>query len=144
MRYTFITTLTLSTSVSATVVKYQSLPRDAGACPFTLTAHGPGSASGIVGQLGDGQNRIGGGYPAATFYHQNGSIIDSSKRGCILTPRSEQWQCDQGVARECQPLSCSFLSLPSTLFLFIDNQLMCSLSTPWVLDRVRWHLISQR
>ncbi|KAF5014844.1 hypothetical protein F66182_14034, partial [Fusarium sp. NRRL 66182] len=56
-------------------------------CCFTLTASG--GTSGTVGQLNDGQNRIGGGLPPATFcITPGGTITDSSGRGCILTRAS--------------------------------------------------------
>ncbi len=55
-----------------------------GSCCFSLTASG--GASGTVGQLMDGQNRIGGGLPAGSFcIDANGGITDGSGRGCILT-----------------------------------------------------------
>jgi hypothetical protein len=60
--------------------------RDATCC-FGLTASG--GASGTIGQLGDGQNRIGGGLPPAQFcIDSSGGIKDSSGRGCILTRKS--------------------------------------------------------
>ncbi|KAF2159610.1 hypothetical protein M409DRAFT_70921 [Zasmidium cellare ATCC 36951] len=65
-------------------------------CCFQLTASG--GASGTVGQLSDGQNRIGGGYPPATYCINNGGITDSSGRGCILTPPTTQFQCDVGAS----------------------------------------------
>ena len=53
-------------------------------CCFHLTA--TGGASGTVGQLGDGQNRIGGGLPETQFcIDSNGAITDSSGRGCVVT-----------------------------------------------------------
>lgn len=53
-------------------------------CCFGLTASG--SASGTIGQLSDGQNRIGGGLPAAQYcIDSSGGITDSNGRGCILT-----------------------------------------------------------
>jgi hypothetical protein len=86
-----------------------AVPRSS--CSFELTASG--GESGTIGQLSDGQNRIGGGLSPATFTINNGGIIDSEGRGCILTrkyiPNStsfiadsfiasvEQFQCDQGV-----------------------------------------------
>jgi Ubiquitin 3 binding protein But2 C-terminal domain len=86
-----------------------AVPRSS--CSFELTASG--GESGTIGQLSDGQNRIGGGLSPATFTISNGGIIDSAGRGCILTrkliPNStsfiadsfiasvEQFQCDQGV-----------------------------------------------
>jgi hypothetical protein len=86
-----------------------AVPRSS--CSFQLTASG--GESGTISQLSDGQNRIGGGLSPATFTINNGGIIDSASRGCILTrkviPNStsfladsfvasvEQFQCDQGV-----------------------------------------------
>ncbi|KAH8787348.1 putative GPI anchored cell wall protein [Hyaloscypha sp. PMI_1271] len=70
-----------------------AVPRSS--CSFQLTASG--GESGTIGQLSDGQNRIGGGLSPATFAINNGGIIDSASRGCILTPSVEQFQCDQGV-----------------------------------------------
>jgi len=100
---TFVT-LSLILGASAFAV-----PRSS--CSFELTA--TGGKSGTIGQLSDGQNRIGGGLSAATFTINNGGIIDSAGRGCILTRKSiaktlfvltnsvpasvEQFQCDQGV-----------------------------------------------
>lgn len=74
---------------------------------FTLSAEGPGSAHGPIGQLGDGQNRIGGGHPQGTYYLKDGRVSDKSDRGCILTPPTTQWQCDEGAHRK--------LILPSRL-----------------------------
>ena len=56
----------------------------AGSCCFQLTA--AGGKAGTVGQLGDGQNRVGGSYPPATYCIKNGAITDAHGRGCILTP----------------------------------------------------------
>ncbi|KAE8382665.1 ubiquitin 3 binding protein But2 C-terminal domain-containing protein [Aspergillus bertholletiae] len=66
-------------------------------CCFHLTASG--GASGTVGQLSDGQNRIGDNNlsPAQFCISSEGSITDSSGRGCILTPPTSQFQCDQGA-----------------------------------------------
>ncbi|CZT20316.1 related to GPI anchored cell wall protein [Ramularia collo-cygni] len=64
-------------------------------CCFQLTASG--DAKGTIGQLGDGQNRIGGGYPPATYCINNGGITDKNGRGCILTPPTTQFQCDVGA-----------------------------------------------
>jgi hypothetical protein len=87
-----------------------AVPRSS--CSFELTASG--GESGTIGQLSDGQNRIGGGFSPATFTINNGGIIDSAGRGCILTRKLtlisrffitnsssasvEQFQCDQGVS----------------------------------------------
>ncbi|KAL4986153.1 ubiquitin 3 binding protein But2 C-terminal domain-containing protein [Aspergillus falconensis] len=73
------------------------VPRDTSCC-FHLTASG--GASGPVGQLGDGQNRVGGdsgSLPEGQFcINSDGSITDGSGRGCILTPPTTQFQCDLG------------------------------------------------
>lgn len=52
-------------------------------CCFGLTASG--GQSGTVGQLDDGQTRIGGGLPPAQFCMTGSSIKDSTGRGCIVT-----------------------------------------------------------
>lgn len=70
------------------------LPRDDG-CSFEVTASG--GKSGTVGQLGDGQNRIGGSFAPATYHISNSGITDANGRGCILTPPTTQWQCDVGA-----------------------------------------------
>jgi len=65
-------------------------------CTFGLKA--TGSQSGQIGQLDDGQNRIGGNLPKGTYSIINGEITDGQGRGCILTPPTKQFQCDQGAA----------------------------------------------
>lgn len=57
--------------------------RAPGNCCFQLS----GGGGGKVGQLGDGQNRIGDkSLPPATFCINNsGGLTDSHGRGCILT-----------------------------------------------------------
>ncbi|KAJ5842936.1 uncharacterized protein N7525_000677 [Penicillium rubens] len=67
-------------------------------CCFQLSSSG--GASGTLGQLGDGQNRIGDDslQPAQYCIDDNGAITDSNGRGCILTPPTTQLQCDEGVA----------------------------------------------
>jgi hypothetical protein len=57
-----------------------------------------GGASGVLGQLGDGQNRIGGGNPTGCYCLSNGGFTDSNGRGCILTPPTTQFQCDVGAS----------------------------------------------
>ncbi|KAL2861801.1 ubiquitin 3 binding protein But2 C-terminal domain-containing protein [Aspergillus pseudodeflectus] len=72
------------------------VPRDTSCC-FGLTASG--EASGPVGQLDDGQNRIGGDLPAGQYcIDTDGSITDGNGRGCILTPPTTQFQCDEGAS----------------------------------------------
>jgi hypothetical protein len=64
--------------------------RDAPQC---VQLKASGGASGTLGQYTDGQNRIGGGYPAACYCFSNGGFTDSSGRGCILTLPTTQFQC---------------------------------------------------
>jgi len=63
---------------------------------FKLQASG--GASGVLGQLDDGQNRVGGGHPTGCYcLDSNGGFTDSNGRGCILTPPTTQFQCDVGA-----------------------------------------------
>ncbi|RAR12639.1 glycoside hydrolase [Stemphylium lycopersici] len=63
---------------------------------FQLKASG--DASGILGQLGDGQNRVGDDLPTGCYCLDNdGGFTDSNGRGCILTPPTTQFQCDAGA-----------------------------------------------
>lgn len=93
----------------------QALVPRGGNCCFHLTASG--GSSGSVGQLSDGQNRIGdNSLPAAQFcISSDGSITDGNGRGCILTREysdpyrkiyrvltslsapTTQFQCDEGA-----------------------------------------------
>ncbi|PLN82666.1 hypothetical protein BDW42DRAFT_192871, partial [Aspergillus taichungensis] len=62
-------------------------------CCFHMSA--TGGASGSIGQLDDGQNRIGGGLSEAQFcIDSNGGIVDANGRGCIVTGATTQFQCD--------------------------------------------------
>ncbi|KGO63808.1 Ubiquitin 3 binding protein But2, C-terminal [Penicillium italicum] len=67
-------------------------------CCFHLTSSG--GASGQLGQLSDGQNRIGDNSlsPAQYCIDSKGAITDSNGRGCILTPPTTQFQCDEGAS----------------------------------------------
>ncbi|KAK4547136.1 hypothetical protein LTR36_001357 [Oleoguttula mirabilis] len=67
-------------------------------CCFGLNANG--GQSGQVGQLIDGQNRIGQteGSTTGNYCLNNGALTDSNGRGCILTPSTSQFQCDAGVS----------------------------------------------
>ncbi|KAJ5273166.1 hypothetical protein N7478_008291 [Penicillium angulare] len=82
--------LTLAT-LSATA---QALVSRGDSCCFHLS-----SPSGPVGQLSDGQNRIGDNSLDAAEYciSSDGSITDGNGRGCILTPPTTQFQCDEGA-----------------------------------------------
>lgn len=90
--------------VPSSVIAPHILPRGGSDhISFTLQAHG--KASGPIGQLDDGQNRVGGGLPMGQYTLKYGSkggeIVDGKNRGCILTPPTTQFQCDQGVGGEC-------------------------------------------
>jgi hypothetical protein len=53
-------------------------------CCFHLTSSG--GASGPIGQLDDGQNRVNGNLPEGEYcINSDGGIIDGHGRGCILT-----------------------------------------------------------
>ncbi|USW47912.1 Putative ubiquitin 3 binding protein But2 [Septoria linicola] len=51
-----------------------------------------------MGQFEDGQNRLNGSYPTATYYFSNGGITDEAGRPCIVTTTNDathQFQCDE-------------------------------------------------
>ncbi|KAF2273131.1 uncharacterized protein EI97DRAFT_384213 [Westerdykella ornata] len=64
---------------------------------FNLTAEGPTCANGPIRQIENGQNRIGGDDGVGTYLLKDGKIFDMSRRGCTLTPPTNQWQCNEGV-----------------------------------------------
>ncbi|KAJ5174387.1 uncharacterized protein N7482_000264, partial [Penicillium canariense] len=84
-------------TLAAFAVGTHALASRAASCCFHLTASG--GSSGSVGQLSDGQNRIGDNSlsPAEFCISSDGSITDGSGRGCILTPPTTQFQCDVGA-----------------------------------------------
>ncbi|KAE8314550.1 ubiquitin 3 binding protein But2 C-terminal domain-containing protein [Aspergillus transmontanensis] len=90
----------LFVTLAAFAASTQALTGRTTNCCFHLTASG--GASGTVGQLTDGQNRIGDhSLSTAQFcISSDGSITDGSGRGCILTPPTTQFQCDQGATPE--------------------------------------------
>ncbi|KAF2137171.1 uncharacterized protein K452DRAFT_312603 [Aplosporella prunicola CBS 121167] len=88
MKYAFAP-LALGLTASAAVIR-----RDQ--CCFQLNASG--GTSGTLGQLSDGQNRVGGNHSPATYCLNNGAITDKNGRGCILTPPTTQFQCDTGAS----------------------------------------------
>lgn len=74
--------------------------RQANTCCFGVNVSGSG-INGAVGQLSDGQNRVGPAQspsPAQYCISSGGSITDGSGRGCILTQPTTQFQCDQGAS----------------------------------------------
>jgi hypothetical protein len=81
--------------IAAFAAGAQALIGRADSCCFHLTA--PDGTP--VGQLDDGQNRIGdSSLPTGEFcITSDGSITDGKGRGCILTPPTTQFQCDVGA-----------------------------------------------
>lgn len=68
---------------------------------FKLTGYTHISTKGLpVVQLGDGQNRLGAELPLGEYRIKDGRIWDEHHRGCILTPPTTQWQCDEGAERK--------------------------------------------
>ncbi|CAD0087873.1 unnamed protein product [Aureobasidium vineae] len=70
-------------------------------CCFHLTASG--GSGGAVGELADGQTRIGQtaglANGQATFcIDSKGGLTDGTGKGCILTPPTSQFQCDAGAS----------------------------------------------
>src|ERR1700712_3236970 len=86
MRYTIVP-LALSLSVSATVTKRGDYP---------LQFFAKGKAHGALGQLQDGQIRIGGGHSPSHFKIHHGIMKDNKGRGCVETEPEKQVQCDSG------------------------------------------------
>ncbi|KAJ5544276.1 hypothetical protein N7513_007087 [Penicillium frequentans] len=66
-------------------------------CCFHLTASG--GVSGSLGQLSDGQVRVGDDSLSAADFciNSSGAITDSEGRGCIITTETTQFQCDTGA-----------------------------------------------
>lgn len=95
MKYFVKMQFTLSVAALAATVSANVLqPRAPAGCATQITVSG--GVSGTLGQLSDGQNRIGP-YPPATYYLSAGGFTDQSNRGCILTPPTTQFQCDVGA-----------------------------------------------
>ncbi|GES62407.1 GPI anchored cell wall protein [Aspergillus terreus] len=83
-------------TVAAFAAGANALVSRGGNCCFHLKA--TGGASGTIGQLDDGQNRVYGGLSEAQFcIDSNGAITDENGRGCIVTDDTTQFQCDAGA-----------------------------------------------
>ncbi|KAF2486653.1 ubiquitin 3 binding protein But2 C-terminal domain-containing protein [Neohortaea acidophila] len=81
----------------ALAVGSQALVARTESCCTSITAYGgPG---GLVGQLSDGQNRIGDhSLPTGQYcLGADGGFVDGQGRGCIFTPPTTQYQCDTGA-----------------------------------------------
>ncbi|KAF7957810.1 hypothetical protein EAE96_003380 [Botrytis aclada] len=89
MKYSASASLAFAVGASAASIKRDS-------CTYTLTSSG--GQSGIVGQLDDGQLRILGNHPTASFTINNGQTTDSKGRPCYLTSEANQYQCDTGMS----------------------------------------------
>ncbi|KAM3419037.1 hypothetical protein BST61_g4992 [Cercospora zeina] len=67
-----------------------------GSCGFHIKSSGGIDCT--MGQFQDGQNRLNGSYPVATYYFDNGGITDDHGRPCIVTTTNDathQFQCDE-------------------------------------------------
>lgn len=95
--------LALASTASCGLVKKHWHPEHD--CCFHLYTHG--GVDGSIGQISDGQNRVGGGYPPAEYCFRGDGIYDAKGRGCILTPPTGQWQCDEGAERKKPHLACN-------------------------------------
>jgi len=73
-----------------------SLTRKHNICLLQLNAFG--GCAGPVGQIPDGQCRVGGGLPQSLFQldKSRGILTDGVGRGCYITPEASQLQCDDG------------------------------------------------
>jgi hypothetical protein len=86
----FGATLAFAGAASAVAIQARAAPE--AQCCFGINVDG--AVSGSVGQLGDGQNRVGSGFGGAQFcyYPSTTSIVDASLRGCIATGPTSQYQ----------------------------------------------------
>jgi hypothetical protein len=87
MKAVIATTLAFAAGSNALIAR-------ADTCCFGLSASG--AVTGTIGQLGDGQNRQGGGLAPAAYCIAGTGITDANGRGCILTRKSyskiiERW-----------------------------------------------------
>ncbi|KAJ6161442.1 ubiquitin 3 binding protein But2 C-terminal domain-containing protein [Penicillium chermesinum] len=83
-------------ALAALITGTNALVGRSNGCCFHLSV--TGEVNGTLGQISDGQNRVGDtSLPASTYcIDQNGGITDSAGRGCILTAETTQFQCDAG------------------------------------------------
>ena len=75
----FVTALALAVGADAVITRWAP-------CCFHLDASG--AVTGSVGQLSDGQTRVGGGLPPSEFCIADSGITDSEGRGCFFTRTS--------------------------------------------------------
>lgn len=60
---------------------------DMNGCGFHIKSSGGLDCT--MGQFEDGQNRLNGSYPVATYYFSNGGITDGNGRPCIVTTTND-------------------------------------------------------
>ncbi|KAJ5547427.1 hypothetical protein N7494_005012 [Penicillium frequentans] len=85
-------------AIAALVAGANALVGRSDSCCFQLTASG--GETGTLGQLTDGQVRLGDTtLSAAEFCISNSIITDSEGRGCVVTSETTQFQCDEGRHR---------------------------------------------
>ncbi|KAJ5528376.1 hypothetical protein N7513_012535 [Penicillium frequentans] len=83
-------------AIAALVAGANALVGRSDSCCFQLTASG--GETGTLGQLTDGQVRLGDTtLSAAEFCISNSIITDSEGRGCVVTSETTQFQCDEGA-----------------------------------------------
>ncbi|KAJ6006925.1 hypothetical protein N7451_004869 [Penicillium sp. IBT 35674x] len=83
-------------AIAALVAGANALVGRSDSCCFQLTASG--GETGTLGQLTDGQVRLGDTtLSAAEFCISNSIITDSEGRGCVITSETTQFQCDEGA-----------------------------------------------
>jgi hypothetical protein len=97
-----IASASIGLRVSASAIVPHVTPREASQdTGYMFKLESSGNVHGPIGQLYDGQNRVGGGLPLGHYTIKyglkGGVIVDKNGRGCILTPPTTQFQCDQGV-----------------------------------------------
>lgn len=65
-------------------------------CSFQVSVFG--GCAGHIGQIPDGQCRVGGSFQHSTFNldKHSGVLTDAHGRGCYLTSEANQLQCDEG------------------------------------------------
>lgn len=86
----FLAALILAATTDALVARTQG-------CCFGLNAVVSGTSS-TIGQLSDGQCRVGGGLNPSQFCLDAGKITDGSGRLCVITSPETQFQCDLNSA----------------------------------------------
>ncbi|KAH6842902.1 hypothetical protein B0I37DRAFT_436815 [Chaetomium sp. MPI-CAGE-AT-0009] len=96
MKLLAVLAATAALAPHSAVARWLSRANTPPGCAFTLSSSG--SFVCPAGQLEDGQIRLNGSYPTATFYlGADGGITDSDGYGCIVTePPTTQIQCDEG------------------------------------------------